>query len=617
MRATVALGLATFALTALGCGDDDRRADATLDAGADPDGGETADAEPDAPFEPTPPAEAALPVMTPCPPGWREIAGVDGTPAVCEPWPEGGREACAPYEAHYPGAAGCTAVGDPCPATGDFSESLPADRRIWFVRAGAPSGGDGTREAPFDSLSGAIAIASDGDVVALASGIYSEPLRIEAGVTLWGACAARTEIATTLATGDIETRGTGVGLRNLRITGAFARVFVLDGSIDVRGVVVEAGELDVLAIARGDLTAWDVRITTGGTGSCVYAGGFGNAIVERMQCAAEGFALNANGSITVRDSALVAAVDETVEPQPFVLAEAGTFLLERVAIEGERGAGLHLATFATLRDVVIRGSEPTAPRDDVGILSLGGGQVTLERVRVERSVGFGAGVAGDLGASSIELRDVVVRDVAPSFFGAGAAISAESGGQLTGGRVYIAGAPDVGLMATEPGTSVSIEDLTIVGGRGVANGTLGRGVQVQRGAAFTASRVRLERNREAGVIVSSTTASFSDLVVRATLERACAATTCAGFGAGIGIGAYEDGVAEVVRFVSEDNALAGVQIARRGAIDLHDGLVANNPVGANVQEPAFDLSRLEDRVAWRGNGTRLDVEALPVPEPAL
>jgi len=53
----------------------------------------------------------------------------------------------------------------------------------------------------------------------------------------------------------------------------------------------------------------------------------------------------------------------------------------------------------------------------------------------------------------------------------------------------------------------------------------------------------------------------------------------------------------------------------RGTLDLQDGVVSDNPIGANVQTEDFDIGRLQDRVAYRDNDRNLDAAALPVPEP--
>ena len=118
------------------------------------------------------PAEpAALPVLTPCPEGWREVTD-DGTGVVvCDPWPETGPGDCADDEAHLPGEPGCERVGPACPS-GDYAEDLPTDRTIVYVLAGASSGGDGSITSPFASLEDATAASMPTDVIAVGRGTY-------------------------------------------------------------------------------------------------------------------------------------------------------------------------------------------------------------------------------------------------------------------------------------------------------------------------------------------------------------------------------------------------------------------------------------------------------------
>ena len=48
-------------------------------------------------------------------------------------------------------------------------------------------------------------------------------------------------------------------------------------------------------------------------------------------------------------------------------------------------------------------------------------------------------------------------------------------------------------------------------------------------------------------------------------------------------------------------------------MDLVDGEVSHNLVGANVQTAGFDLQRIQQGVIYRDNERDLDSDALPVP----
>jgi len=160
-----------------------------------------------------------------------------------------------------------------------------------------------------------------------------------------------------------------------------------------------------------------------------------------------------------------------------------------------------------------------------------------------------------------------------------------------------------------------------------------------RGARGTILRALLERNRVAGVFAESvgTELSLTDLVVRDTLsherdlERACAASACEGLEMGDGLAAYCGAHAELTRLRIQDNARCGLQIAfsgvvdpagqwvvcdSGGSVDLHEGVVASNAIGANIQNEDFDIDRLTDGVVFRDNGLDLDMSELPVPDAA-
>jgi len=80
--------------------------------------------------------------------------------------------------------------------------------------------------------------------------------------------------------------------------------------------------------------------------------------------------------------------------------------------------------------------------------------------------------------------------------------------------------------------------------------------------------------------------------------------------------AIDDATVTATRFRVSASGVCGVQLARGGFIDLHDGEVSRNPVGANVQTVGFDVARLQDRVLYRDNEQTLDTAGLLVPEPA-
>ena len=130
---TVLWLVVTLAFTAC---DPEVQHDAGQDAGQDADTDDDGDGDMDFTIEPPePPAPPELPlppVLTPCPPGWREVPPEDPTDpfdvAICDPWPEGGPQDCADDEAHFPGEPGCARIGTECPAE-DWTHPPDDDER--------------------------------------------------------------------------------------------------------------------------------------------------------------------------------------------------------------------------------------------------------------------------------------------------------------------------------------------------------------------------------------------------------------------------------------------------------------------------------------------------------
>jgi len=217
---------------------------------------------------------------------------------------------------------------------------------------------------------------------------------------------------------------------------------------------------------------------------------------------------------------------------------------------------------------------------------------------------------------------------------AGRGLNAQDGSRITGLRVLLDGNSEVGAFFVDDGTEATMEDVQIRETRSrESDGRGGRGLIVQDGAVVSFRRAILDRNRDQAVHVGGDGAllRLEDVVVRDTLERACAADQCEGNGAGDGLGAFCNGSIDVERFQVTGSARCGVVLAHGGyvdsseglilceaggVVDLRDGEISNNAIGVNIQVEGFDVSRLTDGVVYRDNGIDLDTSELPVPEMA-
>jgi hypothetical protein len=129
------------------------------------------------------------------------------------------------------------------------------------------------------------------------------------------------------------------------------------------------------------------------------------------------------------------------------------------------------------------------------------------------------------------------------------------------------------------------------------------------------SRASFSRNRRSGVFVAyGSTATLEDVVIEYTTLQQCFPDGCPDGGGGNGITVVHDAAADVRRFRISRSALCGVQIAVRATLDLHDGEIAHNPIGANIQTEGFDSARLADGVRFVDNEADLDSSGLPLPD---
>ena len=96
----------------------------------------------------------------------------------------------------------------------------------------------------------------------------------------------------------------------------------------------------------------------------------------------------------------------------------------------------------------------------------------------------------------------------------------------------------------------------------------------------------------------------------------------------MGVVSIGGAVIDATRFVITGSALCGLQVAvgrfmdeegsvvsyeKGGTIDLHDGYIVNNPIGANIQTDDFDVERLRDNVRWDNYDIDIDTSEIYVP----
>jgi hypothetical protein len=543
---------------------------AGTDGAVGPDGG------PEGVLPPEPPA---LPELTPCPSGYREVSG-DGGLTWCDPWPESGFETCGDFEVMLPGEGGCRAVGSACPS-GPFAEGLPVDATVLYVSPGGT--GDGTLADPFGSIGRATGRATAGTVIALASGTYDAVLQIPADVTVWGACPSRTTVTSSVAStlmGVLHATGPGARATSLSVLdsargGATVmrpdHELFLDGVVFARtysiGIDARGGRLDA-----DDVLVRDTRPTSAGLfGRAMGVQDAGTATLRRAE-------LRGN-----RDTAIAVLGESSMTMERVVahgtMARAGgtggnavnmgfsTTTIDESVFEGQLEAALIAAgegAVLTVEDTVVRdtGSRPLDLQGGRAVGVTLGAVASIRRSLFERNREHG--IFGDGEGTVVTADDTIVRDTEGFELDGtfGRALSLQHG--VTGHvrRAVFEGNREVAFFAAD-GVVADVEDLIVRDTRPLASDDRdGRAMMVGFGARVDVTRAVLERNLEAGIVADAvgTELLLASVVIRDTAGERADGT----FGRGL---ILQNGArAEVTRALVEGNRDVGIHVIASGAL---------------------------------------------------
>ncbi len=596
-----------------------------------------ADAGADAGF--TGPTPVAVPVLTPCPAGWREVPAADG-PTTCDPWPATIQD-CGIDSAWLPGDPGCTPLGTPCPS-GDWADGLPSSG-VLYVRAGAPVGASGTRSAPFATIAEAMTAASAGTVIAVSKGTFDEVVQLRAGVTLWGACIAETLItSSSLAiSGVINAAGQGGTVKNLRVSGARAGIFANSSGNSLRldSVAID-GATGIGAIAgnRAEITGTNVAVrrTQPKPGSNNFGRGLDCEFGGKITLARAAIESNLeNGANVSGAGSRLELTDSVIRGTQVRLSDlrmgrgvsvitGGSARLSRVVLEDNHEIGLFLSgsASATLEDCIVRGTQPSTAEGDTGDGVVVEIQSMLQATRFIVAANHFSGLAIYDGGSRVTLTDAVIRDTAgaASTGEQGTGIAALAGARAQLSRVALLRNRNVGLVVSDSGTILDAADLSI---RDTASqqsdGMWGRGLHVQSGARLTARGLSVSGSRDVGVFAygAGTGLALEDVTVTRTVLSDCIARGSCPNAGGSGVVSAGNAAVAIARFRLAGHAQCGIELGEGGVADLSDGEVTDNPIGACVLTDGFDVNRLRSQVRYANNGKDLDASAMPLPDAAI
>jgi hypothetical protein len=256
----------------------------------------------------------------------------------------------------------------------------------------------------------------------------------------------------------------------------------------------------------------------------------------------------------------------------------------------------------SLTDTIVRGTLPTADGAwGQGLLAQGGVQSALSRCLFDanREVSILLDGAG----THATLDDVVVQDSRAGLDGAsGRGVNVQSGSSLVGNRVLVDGSRELGVVAVQMGTTMSLTDVTIQNSQGRdADGGQGGGLLCAEGAQLTVLRGLVAANHATGVLVSGAGSSLdaSDLEVRETQSQKSDGLL------GRGLGCQLGAALKVSRASFDSNHESGIaMVACGGEVQLTDVLVVHTlaqgaddawGVGIISQQSTTVMERVEGR----------------------
>lgn len=402
---------------------------------------------------------------------------------------------CAAGTFATPGESACHAP-DECGADAFPSGSL-------YVDQSAADGGDGTKAKPVRTIAAAIALAKDGETIAITDGTYVENVTIDKTITLLGRCSATVTVRAADATRPAIAITAGKpAVRSLAVTG---------------GAGIELGRAEATLASLWIHDVDDIGVHTTHSDSKLSLTG---SLVEKatiLGVSLEG-GVNTLEKVVVRDT--------------------------RPRASGDRGIGISVETPRSVVTSLTAKRVLLERNADVGML-LHGSNVVIESsavldTRPRQDGTFGAGInALAYSDASASRGSYVVRD---SFF---------AGNTLAG--VMIGGVP-VTLERTVIRDTRPQTDASRPYARGIVISE--HPTSKHRGELVMKSSV-VEHNQEMGVFVSSSDFSAEGSIIRTTTTRANG-TGGLGVYSQISPGRTDAPVVTLTRSLVDDNREIGV-----------------------------------------------------------
>ncbi len=420
--------------------------------------------------------------------------------------------------------------------------NLPVDGNAVYVNVEAADGGDGSEAAPLTSIQAGVDLAGDrgGGLMAVAAGTYVEVISLDGGhdgVTLAGRC--KDMVTIDGSEGDevpaIEIVG-GRKWPDIGIEGVTVRGGTNTG-VWVQQATVAVSASDVRENAGGGVVIADAEVSLTNVG------------VHDSQPAGNG---NGGRGVNVEDGAALTAAGCT--------------------IKGNTEIGVYAQDAGTVVELLDTQVLDTAPSPD-GAFGRGvevDDGATLSATGCTVQGNTRQGVYASAGGTAVDLLDTWVLDTASSPDGTfGRGIEVHGGAALTAVGCTIKENTEIGVYAEDTGTTVELVDTEVLDTAPNPDGMFGRGIEVEDGAALTATGCTVLGNTETGVWVGNA-GSVVDLVDTRILDTAPSPSGSFGFGVQVSDGARLGATGCTV----QGNSHAGVFAEGAGTmVDLEDTAV--------------------------------------------
>jgi hypothetical protein len=411
--------------------------------------------------------------------------------------------------------------------------------RTYYVDSGSNENGDGTRDHPFSSLTGAIQISQSGDCLALAAGKYPSST-LPAGVSVLGKGASDVILESMdSATPALEIKGgQGAVLRGITLTGkgwglalnSVERIFVEQVHVDT------AGEVGIFIEKATDIRIKNIFIEkTRANDQKAY--GIGLAIVNsaRVDLALSQLSQNAAEGILASESALVLSSSVISENKSYGVAitcsqstackDGLSSTMDRAEVVKNVGIGVFLNGGRLVgKQNAIKG---TILKDGMsrGLNVQGGGSLDFEESAISEGEGLGIAV---LGSASTISKSTISKN---NGFGIWLQdISSNQAAKLS--ETDVLESKGVGI-AVAGSTRASIHCGKIANTRKAIRPVEGKteeyadGIWVFGGSVATIDCIQVEQISRIGLLVDEAEATVSDAVI----DGATAAIALQGAGA--------------------------------------------------------------------------------------